>query len=161
LSQHGLAGRTARAALLQEGEEIAHQEVNLSADGGTEVSFEISRPGSGLYAFDVRVDPIGDEVTELNNSATQLLRVVDEPIRVRLLEGKPYWDARFLVRTLAADSSIELVSIVRMSEGRLLERALSSHTAESPAVDGEPGGDRGEALAAETAADQHSGTVAT
>ena len=32
--------------------------------------------------------------------------------RVLLVEGKPYWDSKFLARTLASDPSIELVSIV-------------------------------------------------
>jgi hypothetical protein len=50
---------------------------------------------------------------------------VDEPIHVLLLEGKPYWDAKFLLRTLISDSSIEVDSIVRLAEGRFLRRTLS------------------------------------
>ena len=60
------------------------------------------------------------EVTPLNNTAPMLLRVVDQPVRVLLLEGKPYWDTKFLVRTLSADPSIELTSVVQLAEGRLL-----------------------------------------
>ena len=41
-----------------------------------------------------------------------------------LLEGKPYWDTKFLVRTLSADRSIELTSVVQMAEGRLLQRKI-------------------------------------
>jgi hypothetical protein len=53
-----------------------------------------------------------------------LLRVVDQPVRVLLLEGKPYWDTKFLVRTLSMDQSIELVTVVQLAEGRLLERKI-------------------------------------
>ena len=53
-----------------------------------------------------------------------LLRVLDQPVRVLLLEGKPYWDTKFLVRTLSADPSIRLTSVVQLAEGRLLERNI-------------------------------------
>ena len=55
-----------------------------------------------------------------------LLRVVDQPVRVLLLEGKPYWDTKFLVRTLSADQSIELTSVVQLAEGRLLQRKIAA-----------------------------------
>ena len=58
-----------------------------------------------------------EEVTAVNNRATLLLRVVDEPVQVLLFEGKPYWDAKFLIRTLAEDRSVELTSIVQIAPG--------------------------------------------
>ena len=73
-----------------------------------------------------------------------LLRVVDQPVRVLLLEGKPYWDTKFLVRTLSMDPSIELTSVVQLAPGRLLERKISrSATGERSASDpaGEPRAD--------------------
>jgi hypothetical protein len=62
----------------------------------------------------------------VNNAATLLLRVVNEPVRVLLLEGKPYWDTKYLVRTLSADPSIELTSVVQVAPGRLLRRTIKS-----------------------------------
>ena len=32
--------------------------------------------------------------------ALLLVRVVKEPVRVLLLEGRPYWDGKFLARTV-------------------------------------------------------------
>ena len=61
-------------------------------------------------------------------AATLLLRVVDQPVRVLLLEGKPYWDGKFLARTLQADPSIELTAVIRMGEGRFLKRTLKRGT---------------------------------
>src|SRR5581483_6163 len=92
---------------------------------------------AGLYRYEVRLDPLAGEVTEANNSATLLLRVIDVPIRVLVLEGKPYWDTKFLVRTLASDPSLELVSVVRMAEGRLLEQVISRDTATSAGGEGD------------------------
>ena len=46
------------------------------------------------------------------------VQVVDEPIRVLLIEGKPYWDSKFLMRTLASDPAIALDSVVRLTDGK-------------------------------------------
>src|SRR5439155_22619267 len=59
-----------------------------------------------------------------NNSGPMLLRVIDRPVRVLLLEGKPYWDAKFFARTMLADPAMELESIVRLSENRYLHRRI-------------------------------------
>jgi hypothetical protein len=89
------------------------------------VRFEISQPKPGLYRYEVRADPLPGEMSQVNNLAPLLLRVVDKPVRLLLLEGKPYWDAKFLVRTLAQDASLELESVVRVSESRYIRRSLS------------------------------------
>ncbi|MBI4581216.1 MAG: hypothetical protein HY718_16050, partial [Planctomycetes bacterium] len=78
-----------------------------------------------------------------NNTAVEFLHVVNEPIGVLLLEGKPYWDSKFLMRTLAADPVITLDSLVRMTESRYLRRTLrvgrgiaaSAPEASAPAAD--------------------------
>ena len=85
------------------------------------------------------------EVTTVNNTAPLLLRVVDQPIRVLLLEGKPYWDTKFLVRTLSADPSIELTSVVQLAEGRLLRRKIPRHP--PPAEKADPDSDAKQAAA--------------
>ena len=72
-------------------------------------------------------DPLPGEVTAANNNSPLVLRVVDQPVRVLLLEGKPYWDTKFLIRSLAADESIELTAVVQLAEGRLLERKIARH----------------------------------
>ncbi len=127
LHQQGLAGAGITARLLRDGEEVSGQrrQLTLGPDAQTEIVFEVAPNKPGLYRYEVAADALAGEVTAANNTATLLVRVVDEPIRVLLLEGKPYWDTKFLIRTLASDPSIELVSVVQMAEGRLLERTLS------------------------------------
>ncbi|HEY5313301.1 MAG TPA: vWA domain-containing protein [Pirellulales bacterium] len=124
LAQHGLAGARTRLKLSENGRSLESRDLVLSTKRDTEVTFDVSRKTPGLYRFEISADAAAGEVTAVNNRATLLLRVVDEPIRVLLLEGKPYWDSRFLVRTLAADPSLELVSLVRMTEDRVLEQTF-------------------------------------
>ena len=64
----------------------------------------MSHKTAGLYRYEVRADALPGEVTTVNNTAPLLLRVVDQPVRVLLLEGKPYWDTKFLVRTFVGRS---------------------------------------------------------
>ena len=41
-----------------------------------------------------------------------------------LLEGKPYWDSKFLGRNLSRDPVVELTSLVRLGPGRFLQRQV-------------------------------------
>lgn len=120
----GLAGRTT-LTLSRDGQTIEIRRVALRPDETVEEVFDVTQAESGLYRYEIRAEPVRGEVTEVNNTASLLVRVVDEPVRVLLLEGKPYWDTKFLIRTLSDDPSIELTSVVRMTETRLLERVTS------------------------------------
>jgi hypothetical protein len=123
--RRGAAVSRASVVLSSEGKALSRRPVSFDADGKGEVRFDVQQPRPGLYRHEVRVEPAAGEVILANNAASFLLRVVDEPIRVLVLEGKPYWDNKFLTRTLSLDPSIELDSVVRIAEGRFLRRTLS------------------------------------
>jgi len=137
--RRGLGAPEATVVLLCEGREIARRPIVLDANGRTEVRWDVQQPRVGVYRYEARVEPAPGEVILVNNAESFLLRVVDEPIRVLLLEGKPYWDAKFLVRTLSSDPSIELDSVVRLAEGRFLRRTLSRPKLAGGAGDRAPG----------------------
>src|SRR5262249_42289565 len=111
--------------LVRGSEEIAHRDVEISPVASNDALFMVGQDKIGVYPYQVRVDPLPGEVTTSNNSASYVLRVVDEPIRVLVLEGKPYWDSKFLVRTLALDPAIALDSVVKVAENRYIRRTLS------------------------------------
>ncbi|HEV3003392.1 MAG TPA: hypothetical protein VGX78_02980, partial [Pirellulales bacterium] len=123
--QRGRAPKAVTLVMELDGQEVGRQRAAFSLDGAAEARFPVRQEKPGVYRYEVRVEPFENEVSEVNNYGTFLLRVVDEPIRVLLVEGKPYWDAKFLVRTLVSDSSIELVSVVQLKEGRLMNRTLT------------------------------------
>jgi hypothetical protein len=124
LSQSGNIAPTAKLTVSKDGEEVLRREVSLVADGSTEQTVYVEEETIGLHRYEVNVSPLDGEATELNNSAVLLLRVVDRPVRVLLLEGKPYWDTKFLVRTLSRDRLVELDSVVQMAQGRLHFRRI-------------------------------------
>jgi hypothetical protein len=124
LRQRGSSASKVGLSLIFNGKLVEKHDVNLKPDDITEDVFYITHKTNGLHRYEVRADNYPWEVTTVNNTASLLLRVVDQPVRVLLLEGKPYWDTKFLVRTLSMDQSIELVTVVRLTEGRLLERKI-------------------------------------
>lgn len=131
----GRAPRQLTLVLQRDGQEVERRQVTTSPDGEAEAQFLVKQDEPGVYRYELRVEPFESEITTVNNYATFLLRVVDEPIRVLLVEGKPYWDGKFLVRTLLSDPSIELVSVVRMAEGRLIERTIGHERPRSKSPD--------------------------
>jgi len=130
LRQRGSLATNATLVLSLDGKELERRQTTLKPDAATEEIFYVTQKDAGLYRYEVRAEPLAGEVTPLNNTATLLLRVIDQPIRVLLLEGKPYWDTKFLVRTLANDPSVQLTSVVQITPGRLLRRTVASPTTE-------------------------------
>jgi len=126
--QHGLPGTDVTVSLTADGKTADRRRVRLADRETTEVRFEVTQSRPGVYRYEAAVEPHADEVTRANNTALLVLRVVDRPVRVLLLEGRPYWDAKFLVRAFSADASVELDSVVRVGEGRLMRRTLSRPT---------------------------------
>ena len=132
LSPHGLAGGVAHVSLWLDERQLERRDVPLGGDEPKEIEFPVTHDASGVFRYEVRAEPLTGEATEVNNNCTYVLRVIDEPIRMLLLEGKPYWDTKFLMRTMASDPSVELTSVVRLAEGRYLERNLQRPAADKP-----------------------------
>lgn len=125
LRQRGSLARRTELSLCRDGQTLEARGVELVADGSSEEVFQVTQETPGLYRYEITAGELAEEVTGVNNTATFLLRVVDEPVRVLLLEGKPYWDTKFLVRKLASDDLVDLVSVVRLAEDRFLQRSIS------------------------------------
>ncbi len=121
----GLAGARARVSLWDGDRMVEQRELALASDADVEVEFPVKPERSGMFRYEIRAEPLAHEATQANNQCMYLLRVVDEPIRTLVLEGNPYWDTKFLLRTLATDQAIELTSIVRLTENRYLQRTLA------------------------------------
>jgi hypothetical protein len=124
VKRRGKIAPLAHVSLWQDGRKLEEKDVFLEKAQETESSFSVSEAKPGLYRYEVRVDSAPGEVTTVNNYASFLLRVTDRPIRVLLLEGAPYWDNKFLMRTLASDPSVELDGIVRITQNRFLRRTI-------------------------------------
>jgi hypothetical protein len=122
--QRGTVTANAEVTLFHEGKEIAKEQVKIDPDGVAKLAFQVSQPTIGVYRYEVRCQQFPVEATGENNASVFVLRTVDRPVRVLLLEGKPYWDAKFLMNTLAQNASLEIDGIIRVAEGRAIQRRM-------------------------------------
>lgn len=124
VKQRGLPLPDVEIVLRRDGEDLGRVRANFAGDQPAEAHFAVAHDKTGLYRYEVAVEAVPGEIARANNQALMVVRVVDKPIRVLLLEGKPYWDGKFLLRTLAIDAALEVDNVVRFSQQRLLKRSL-------------------------------------
>lgn len=134
----GLNGSTTQVQLLHDNEVVQSQSIRLN-DPMQEVRFVVE-PKSGnqpLDRYQIVASEVSGEVTTADNETSILVQQLSAPIEVLVLEGKPYWDTKFLLRNLANDSVVNLTTIVRLGSNRFLlrriEQAASSKTDEATA----------------------------
>lgn len=123
----GGAPATSVARLLRDDGTEADQSPLQFRAGGDEAGFAFSVTADqvGVHRYRVVLDPVPGDANAENDSTPYILRVVGEPIRALVLEGKPYWDTSFLLRTLASDPAIAVDAWVRVRPDRILRRTLS------------------------------------
>lgn len=105
--------------LLRQGQVVQTRRLNADELLELPVEFEVAEPEVGQYEYEIRVQPLEGEVDPENNSAITYLNVIDQQIRVLLVEGDPYWDTTFLQRSLMRNDKFNVDALVQYGEGRL------------------------------------------
>ena len=115
----GLAGRTARVEVLDEGRIIATETVVLSSDSvETTVTLLAPAEEAGARRLRFRVAPFSGEVLTRNNEQSVLTEVDDRPLRLLYFEGQPRWELKFLRRAVAGDPELHVSCLIRTAEGK-------------------------------------------
>ncbi|HEX2475409.1 MAG TPA: vWA domain-containing protein, partial [Lacipirellulaceae bacterium] len=123
IGQSGLAGRSTQVALMVGENAIQSRQVRLADDPAQEITFVLSQPPKEpLQRYRIVAAEIEGEATNADNQTTILVQQLQEPIGALLLEGKPYWDSKFLARNLGSDPVVELTSMVQLAKQRFLVR---------------------------------------
>lgn len=123
LGHSGLVGRTTQVQLLHNGEVLQTQSIRLN-DPTQEVRFVVDpkADAQSLERYQIEASEVEGEVTSADNETSVLVQQMLAPIEVLVLEGKPYWDSKFLLRNLANDPVVNLTTIVKLSPNRFLVR---------------------------------------
>ena len=116
--------------LSRQGQVVQKKRVNAGELQEVPAEFEVLEPEIGQYEYEVRAHPLENEVDSGNNSAITYLNVVDQQIRILLLEGDPYWDSTFLQRSLMRNEKFDVHAILRFGDGRV--RAIRKTESERP-----------------------------
>lgn len=99
--------------LLRRGELVQARELNADEHSELAVEFTVNEEVSGQYEYEVRLLPLPEETDVSNNSAITFLNVIDEKMRVLLLEGSPHWETTFLTRALLRNDKVDLHALVQ------------------------------------------------
>jgi hypothetical protein len=116
--------------LLRLGQIVQTRRVNGDELQELPVEFEVAEPEVGQFEFEVRVLPLENEVDSANNSAITYLNVIDQQIRVLILEGDPYWDTTFLQRSLLRNDKFDVEALLRYGKERV--RAIRKSESKEP-----------------------------
>jgi hypothetical protein len=103
----GMSGQTAKVLLKLGGQTVDEKEITFTRDGETVVPMRFTPPEKGNFELQALVPPRTDETVKDNNSQAQPLRVIDDKIKVLLVEQYPRWEYQYLQAMLLRDRRME------------------------------------------------------
>jgi hypothetical protein len=110
------------------GKELQKQSVRLPSGEETTAIFPIKDLPTGYHEFRIETDPMEDEKNTSNNRARFGVQVLDETIRVLLVEGNPYWDTKFIAQLLQRERNYAFELVYRLSAERFFSLATTEGT---------------------------------
>lgn len=120
LSHAGVAGRSVRLDVQDDGRLLASREVELGIDGETPVQVQLTLEETGPREIEVRIAPLEDEAVLDNNARSVIVEVRDEVRRILYFEGAPRPELKFVRRAMAEDEQIRVVTLLRSAEEKFL-----------------------------------------
>lgn len=125
IGHNGLAGEITKIQLMRDDQVIQTRSIRLTTDPVQEVRFTIPEGvQSAIQRYRISASEVAGEVTTADNQTAILVQRLSAPIGVLVLEGKPYWDSKFLSRNLATDPVVDLTAIIQISPERFLQRKV-------------------------------------
>lgn len=89
--------------------------VSFNHKSVVELQIPIRKDDEGHYEYQVSIDPVDGEKETANNNQVVFCDVVKKRIRILMLEGRPFWDSKFLAQSLRKDDRVELTQITQLS----------------------------------------------
>ncbi|MCP4454977.1 MAG: VWA domain-containing protein [Planctomycetes bacterium] len=89
-------------------------------NGYAEAVFPVQEPHRGVYQYRIEADAFADEADTENNERFVVARVIDEKVRVLVVEATVHWDSKFLLRALHSDMNVEVTSIFHINRRKTL-----------------------------------------
>lgn len=112
LKTRGMAGEAVRVTLSLGGIGVETREVRIENDGEITLSMKVTPELTGDFELAAAVPARADEILGENNRLARRLRVMDDRIRVLLLEQSARWEFRYLQALLLRDRRVELKCVL-------------------------------------------------
>lgn len=91
---------------------VARQTVTLPQRGVTQVPLSFTAEKSGDLILEAFGPPLNGEASADNNRVTAKIRILDERLKVFMIEQAPRWDFRFLLDFLQDDRRLSLSAVL-------------------------------------------------
>ena len=105
-------GKKATVQLKANGKVVDEQPVEFRADGDQEISLSYTPDAIGMAQLEAVVPPLPEEAVRDNNTAKANVRIVDDKIKVLLVEEEPTWDFRYLLGMLQRDRRFKVQCVL-------------------------------------------------
>ena len=125
IRHQGMAGQTARLVLRLAGKVVDEKSIEFGPDGEMVKTMKFTPTEKGHFELQASIEPRPDETVKDNNSLSRNLRVIDDKIKVLLVEQYPRWEYRYLQAMLLRDRRIE-AKIILFSGESTISRAPNS-----------------------------------
>jgi len=110
------------------GKELQKQTVRLPKGEEATSIFSLKDLPAGYHEYRIETDPMENEKNLTNNRARFGVQVLDETIRVLLVEGNPYWDTKFIAQLLQRERNYAFELVYRLSAERFFSLATTDRS---------------------------------
>lgn len=120
VSVHGIATDSVSINIMRDGKPFAVAKAEFTGENAERAGFAFNIPcdEEGSFRFDLEIAQADNELTNENNRAGFLLKVVRERLNVFALSGRPSWDMKFITNALSTDPNARLVHWLRIKDDR-------------------------------------------
>ena len=127
LHQHGYSGQRVKINVRDGSKLLQSQEITLKGDGVEQVEQVLFGAGkAGVKTIETEIAPIANEDNPKNNKVLRLLKVDDRKPRILYFDGEGRWEFKFLKRAVEDDQSIELDTMLRTTENKILRQGFAN-----------------------------------
>jgi uncharacterized membrane protein len=114
-----MIGRKATVQLKANGKIVDEEPLDFRADGEQEIALSYTPDEVGVSDLEAYVPPLPEEAVKDNNSATAQVRIVDDKLKVLLVETEPSWDFQYLLAMMQRDRRIKLKCVLLKGDAGL------------------------------------------
>jgi len=123
LQSWGFSGNKAKLTVRDSGKVLASQDISLKGDGQIQSETVVFNCGdAGPKTLDIGVEPVAGEQNTANDRVSRLVNVEGRKPRILYFEGEPRWEYKFIRRALDDYGDIELASMVRTTQNKILRQ---------------------------------------
>ena len=106
---------------------VTTQEIPLQPDTNVTTAWiDVPVSAAGYRALKFSLDPRPGEQIMENNTRTRVVEVKEEKYRILYIEGEPRWEYKFIRRAMDKDPSVELVSLLRVSQNKFYRQGIDT-----------------------------------